>query len=409
MAGGSFRFRMPSVSLQSPGIVQAMPDGGPVTMRVGGAQAGGPPPVQWVSPSAVAAGHAPSAVAGGSGPAPLLNDRTRPIVADMAHGKSPLAQVDPEQLHEALRFCDKAYRNVRAWMQTPEYSYLAQIGTEAHLSLESLVMLPREILNMSAPISWQPTEEDRSKARQDLLSFTNTFSAAAAPLAFVGGGGRGGGGRGGGGRGGRGGRGGGKVVAVGGVGAGTLGNSLTQGQALNLSTLTPDEQIMRVNFYNKHANLTAVLDALANPMLNGGTNLIKSFLLRGAENSALMRLPPHLHGATVEDFYHDPGARREMAMLVALSYRHASAASGTGHLNRVLDDQAAGLREKTMSMKLHCYWAMLPFRHVAYDPDISYAPHRTLRSVQLYDPYAGYSPTLASVSARPSRRTIDLL
>lgn len=350
MAGASLRFNLDSPQAQAPTMTQSLrdrqPAPGPAIMRFGGAAAA---PASWVSPAGVGAAvqAATTADKGSSSAmaAPISNGGTASLIGAMNAGQSPASHIDPTTLRQAMSFYDQVSRNMAKWRSTPEYRYLAQVGVEGHLRMDAMISLPREILDLSAPISWDVTPAQKAEARQDLMSYLSSVKAAAPPgfTGVVGSGGRGGG------------------------GGGSKVSKLTPAQQITTGTLPLDEQILRVRLYNEHANLTATLDLLANRDVNGGRGpMIKSMMLLGAEESAMMRLPYHLKNATAEDFYMDGNARRLMAQLVGLCYRHAAASTGTGHLNRVVDDQAGGIRELVAVMGEHCRLVEYPVRHVKY-------------------------------------------
>lgn len=400
-----------SVHQQQPSMVQRMVDGqaptGPAVMRIGGADARGVPRA-WMSPAALSQTVNP-APAGPSGPVagPVLGPRTGVLAQQMAQGNSPATQVSREELQKAVRFQEQVNRSMAAWRQKPEYLYLAQVKFVAGVRMETLITLPSEILSKVDAIAYEPTQPEKATARSNLISYLQQVRAANS-----GGGGGGGGGRGGGGGGGapappglggvgRGGGGGGGKAPVAGQ------QTLTPTVGLNLAAMPADEQIMRVNFYNKHVNSMSILDMLANPDVNGGATLIKSHDLIGAENVALGALPEELkrQRVRIEDFYYDENARREIATLVGLEFQLASASKGTGHLQRTLDDQSKGVREKCMSILLHCLVSDVPVRHVRYVPHGLPPSSRAYYGDPFFDPYGPEGPSSRDAGYPP----VDLI
>lgn len=385
---------------QLPSVVQRMPDGQPpsrpAVMRIGGASATSAPRT-WMSSAALqtAVGQPPGM--GGGSTAPMVNGYTSAISTAAMQGQSPLPQISREELQKATRFQDQVTRNMAAWRQKPEYEYLAQVKFVAGVRMETLLTLPSDLLSKVEAISAEPTPEQRSEARTDLLSYLAQIKGSRGP-GFTGFGPGGGGGAGAA-TGGRGKRGGPKTPGT--QQQQQQQQTIQQDAAIqvNLSTMPTDEQIMRVQFFNRHVNSMGLLDMLANPDVNGGANVIKSHDLIGAENVALGSLPDRLkaQGVRIEDFYYDENARREIATLVGVEFRHAAASRGTGHLHRTVDDQGGYIREKCLSIMLHCLLVDYPVRHVRY------VPYGIRSSPDEWDPYAPHT------MQDPRPRSIDLL
>jgi len=246
----------------------------------------------------------------------------------MENGESPLGQISPEHMEQAVSFYNRTARNVAKWWGSPEGLYLAQVSQEGGVAISRLTKMPSELLEMSQPIAWEPTEIQKQESRQEMMGYLAALRASGAPSNFTG------------------------YGLSGRYGRGK--SKLNAAEQLNLAALKPEEIEMRVQFFNRHANAGAILNALVSPELTGGeTPAIKTPLLLGAEQATLKVLQSDFKGIQAHHFMLDECSRREFAELVAYVIRRSSAISGSGVLVRVTDDVRAAIREMACTIYLH--------------------------------------------------------